>query len=168
MPFCPKCHAEHEPGFETCGTCGVDLVATLEDIPPPMTPERAAEILTDRELVVVVRGDVASCQDVAQALLECQVPAVIATPEDVDPQSAIAMMLEVLVAEEHVNEAARLLHEDWAAMLDRDGLEFPALEQEEQSQEASEEQEQLACPGCGSTEPLQDGQCPECGLFLGG
>lgn len=33
MPFCPKCRNEYVDGTLTCDDCGVDLVATLENIP---------------------------------------------------------------------------------------------------------------------------------------
>ena len=165
MPFCPRCRAEYREGFEICGTCNVDLVERIEDIPEPLTEERLAELLKDRKFIPVVRGGVEACKEVLEALLQEHIPAVIRTPEDAESFAAVAMVLEVAVPEEEIKNAAELLQADWHDMLSRDGLDFALAGM---SQEMGEEEEgEPACPGCGSTKPLENGVCPECGLNLG-
>lgn len=163
MPFCPRCRAEYREGFEICGTCNVELVERVEDIPEPLTEERLVELLKDRKLVAVVRGGIEACKEVLGALLQEQIPAVIRTPEDTGSFAAVAMVLEVVVPEEEIPRAAEMLQADWHDMLSKDGLDFALAGI---SREVDEEEEP-ACPGCGSTEPLEDGVCPECGLNLG-
>jgi hypothetical protein len=144
------------------------LVDSLEEIPEPLDRQRAAALLADKDLVVVVRGDVSACQEVLAALLDEQIPAVIVSPPDVEPRSGVAMMLEVRVAEQDLEPAVYLLQEEWEELLAQDGLHFPSLDDKTAPQEASTATDgPPACPACGSTKPLVEGACPECGLFLG-
>ncbi len=172
MPFCPKCRAEFEDGFNECGSCGVALVSKIEDLPEPMTPERAGELLKDIPLSVVVRGGVSACKEIANALLNIQIPTVIAPADDVDPRSGIAMILDVLVAEDDLEKAGHFLTNEWKELLEQDRLQFIGIDGIETSTETENEVEEVeegepACPACGSTDPLRDGECPNCGLFLG-
>lgn len=164
MPFCPKCRAEYREGFTRCATCGVDLVDSLEDVPEPITEDNAVEYLRGKELAVLVRGDLDSCREVCNALLQEQVPAIIAPYDENVPSARLAMLLDVLVAEEDVERAVTLLQADWHDMLERDGLQWLGVGAPE---EEAEEDGPLACPACGSTAPLVDGCCPDCGLYLG-
>ena len=163
MPFCPRCRAEYRDGFEICGSCDVALVENIEDIPEPLNEETVAQRLKDKELSAVVRGGVEACKEVHAALLIEQIPAIIRTPEDVEGFSAVAMVLEVVVAKEELERAVHLLQADWHDMMDRDGLEFSVAGVGVEA----DEDEEPPCPGCGSTQPLEDGVCPECGLNLG-
>jgi len=177
VPFCPKCRAEFEEGFEVCGSCNVGLVSNIEDVPEPITPESAVEILKDKELAAIVRGSVSACKEILDTLLNIQIPAVIIPAEDVDPRSGVAMVLDVLVAEEDLERAIGLLNNEWKDLLEKDGLQFMDEREEEpaeeeishgEDEEYDEDEEEPACPACGSKEPLKDGECPNCGLYLGG
>ncbi len=182
MPFCPKCRAEFEEGFEVCGSCNVGLVSNIEDVPEPITPERAVDFLKDKELAAIVRGSVSACKEIVDTLLSIQIPAVIIPAEDVDPRSGVAMVLDVLVAEEDLERAIGLLNDEWKDLLEKDGLQFmndseaePTEEEmnhgddEESGEEYDDDDgEEPACPACGSKEPLKEGECPNCGLYLGG
>lgn len=121
MPFCPKCRAEYEDGFDTCGSCGVALVQTLDEVPAPLTPDRAQEELKDKELVGIVRGGVSACKEVCEALLSLQIPTIIAPAEEVDPRSGVAMVLDVLVAQEDLENAIGRLTAEWEELLQKDG-----------------------------------------------
>lgn len=172
LPFCPKCRAEYEDGFDTCGSCGVALVQTLDEVPGPMTPDRAQEELKDKELVGIVRGGVSACKEVCEALLSLQIPTIIAPAEEVDPRSGVAMVLDVLVAQEDLENAIGRLTAEWEELLQKDGLQFAGAMDEDPEDEIEEDQdeeddEEPACPACGSKEPLEEGECPNCGLFLG-
>lgn len=164
MPYCPKCRAEYREGFEVCGSCNVQLVDSMEEIPEPLSDEHVAEMLRDRPVLPVVRGGVEACKEIRDALLMEQIPAVIRTPEDMESFAAVAMVLEVAVLEEDLPRSVAALQADWHDMLSRDGLQFAVGGI---SEEVGEDEE-LACPGCGSTKPLENGECPDCGLNLGG
>ncbi len=166
MPFCPNCRAEYQEGYTTCSTCGVDLVDSLDDVPEPITEDNAVEFLRGKKLAVLVRGDLDSCKEVCAALLNEQVPAIIAPYDEDVPAARLAMLLDVLVAEEDVERAVSLLQLDWHDMLKRDGLQLLGFGG--QGEDEGEEDGPLACPACGSTKPLVDGYCPDCGLYLGG
>lgn len=157
------------------------LVSNIEDVPEPITPERAVVILKDKELAAIVRGSVSACKEIVDTLLNIQIPAVIIPAEDVDPRSGVAMVLDVLVAEEDLEKAVGLLNNEWKDLLEKDGLQFMDEreeeaaeeeishgEEEESGEEYDENEEEPACPACGSKEPLKEGECPNCGLYLGG
>ena len=156
MPFCPRCRAEYREGIETCSTCDIPLVDSLEGVPLPLSDDTAAMRLEGKELTVLVRGDVATCKEIHHALLSEQIPALMLPPDEDTGQVGLSMVLDVVIAEEDQDRAVAVLQRDWADMLKRDELFWPATEEGG-----------MACPACGSTAPLVDGCCPDCGLYLG-
>jgi len=156
MPFCPRCRAEYREGIETCSTCNVSLVDSLEGVPLPLSEETVATLLEGKELAMLVRGDMSTCKEIHQALLDEQIPALMLPPDDDVGHAGLSMVLDVIIAEEDQDRAVAVLQRDWADMLKRDGLFWPATEEGV-----------MACPACGSTAPLVDGCCPDCGLYLG-
>ncbi len=160
MPYCPTCGAEYREGIETCAHCREPLVETIEEVRGRLTPEKAAELLEGASLRAVVRGDLPACREVQAALLQEDIPALLRVPEDYDPQPGTAAVLEVVVSEASYDAAVTALVEDWHEMLERDGLDWLSALQDR-------EEDVPACPACGCTDPLVDGSCPDCGLYLG-
>ena len=56
MPFCPQCRTEYRPGFTVCADCGVSLVDTLPEEPPPS--ERGAPLMVVYETVEWAEAEV--------------------------------------------------------------------------------------------------------------
>jgi hypothetical protein len=56
---------------------------------------------------------------------------------------------------------ARLLKEEWEDELKRSGLTPVEMKPKEGNQGG------VTCPACGTTAPLVNGECSDCGLFLG-
>jgi hypothetical protein len=54
----------------------------------------------------------------------------------------------------------KLLNRQWAEELEKSGLSFVP-------QEYKGDGSGVTCPACGTTAPLEDGACSDCGLMLG-
>ncbi|MCP4603691.1 MAG: hypothetical protein GY847_24765 [Proteobacteria bacterium] len=57
-----------------------------------------------------------------------------------------------------------MMQTQWQDELARNGLAFVAPKP---PQNETEVQNGITCPACGTTAPLVDGACSDCGLFLG-
>jgi hypothetical protein len=75
-----------------------------------------------------------------------------------------APKMQLLVAAEDVPKVARLLHDRWQGLLEREGTVEPAPGDAAASGEA--EGEHPPCPACGTAAPLVEGACTDCGLQL--
>ena len=63
--------------------------------------------------------------------------------------------------EADVPKLAELLRSEWESELARSGLGFV------QPKADTGEEGGVTCPACGTTAPLDDGACSDCGLTLG-
>lgn len=70
----------------------------------------------------------------------------------------------LLVEEQDIPRVARLLRSEWEKELARSGLE-PVAPQP--GTVAGAPPGAVTCPACGTTAPLVDGACSDCGLMLG-
>lgn len=170
MPFCPTCRSEFRSGIKVCPTCDEALVAE-EDLPAAMSDEEVLAALSEEEVKGIARGALEGCREVQQTLLEARIPAAIRKVDDVVSEAGHFLILEVVVREEDAERASFLLSSEHAELLSREGLDVGArLEGEiivEKSEFEDDEEGVPACPACGCTEPLVNGECPECGLYLG-
>jgi hypothetical protein len=66
----------------------------------------------------------------------------------------------LLVQEQDISRVTKLLNRQWAEELKRNGLSF--VPPENQGDGGG-----VTCPACGTTAPLEDGACSDCGLMLG-
>ena len=69
-------------------------------------------------------------------------------------------MGRLLVEEADAPKLAGLLRHDWDDALARDGLGFV------QPKATSPQEGGVPCPACGTTAPLDEGACSDCGLTL--
>lgn len=176
MAFCPKCRAEYRVGITHCATCEVALVAE-EDLPAVMSDAEIIAALADEEVVTVFEGPLAGLRPVHEKLLEAGIPAALREGEELKTEMGLFIKLALVVRKEDLGRVAELLGEEYRESLAREGLLSEALDREgpleapEASEDGGEEGEggakALACPACGCTDPLVDGTCPDCGLFLG-
>ncbi|MFH2007040.1 MAG: hypothetical protein ABI333_10685 [bacterium] len=171
MPFCPECRSEYRREITTCPTCRLELVEEA-DLPEALTDEEIFASMSEEELISVARGGLDGCREIQQMLLENQIPAIIRKVEDVVVEAGHFLALEVLIRAEDSVRKDTLFRQEWAESMRRDGLASGALTfalagDAEPLEEDEESDGVPACPACGSTEPLEDGECPDCGLFLG-
>ncbi len=115
----------------------------------------------DGELLTVFVGDLYSCKERLETLEEEGIEAVV----EMSPQDAegVPPLFELKVKREDLEEVAEIFAEIWEEILKVEGI----TEQTDGIIDLS--QETVTCPGCLSVIDCvtEDGECPECGLFLG-
>jgi hypothetical protein len=159
MPWCPKCVSEYRETVELCPECQVPLVGELPDAVEEIDEDALLE--SEQELVVVVRGDIATCLDLRADLKTQRIPCAIVR-EAADPAAVREhrpQPVDVLVRACDVEAVGRILHERWQGLLEREGLATVAAE--------VSSEEELRCPACGHALEPEMQECPDCGLGLG-
>lgn len=174
MAFCPQCRAEYRPEITHCPVCDVDLV-DAESLAPEMTDDRVVALLAAAELTVVAEGTLQGLKPVQDALIASGIPAALRKAEEVMSEMGLFLRLELVVRQEDEEVAGALVREALGGDLSeemREGMEAlfvggDAAQGGGEGEAEGEEPETLACPACGCTDPLVNGECPECGLYLG-
>lgn len=180
MPVCPKCRAEYRSGITQCAHCEVALVAE-GDLPDIMSDEEIIAAMSDEELVTVFEGPLAALRPVHDKLLAAGIPAALREGEELKTEMGLFIKLSLVVRKDDVTRVAELVGEEYRESLAREGLLDDTMDRHlgadragggngagDQGEGGEEPAETTpACPACGCTEPLVDGECPECGLFLG-
>jgi hypothetical protein len=189
MAFCPRCRAEYRKEITRCPTCDRELVDEQE-LPPKLTDAQVVAALEEdkEELVTVAEGTLQGLRPVQEQLIETGIPAALRKSEEMMTEAGRFLRLEVLVRQRDAEQAILMVREALQGELSEEMLEGIArlqavpgaagdagegegedpFDEAEPGKEGEEGEEgALACPACGSTEPLVDGECPECGLFLG-
>lgn len=114
------------------------------------------------DLVTVFIGDLNNCRERLHELAEEKIPSIIVAYSDV--VSAMGPpTLQLQVLREDLPDVAKVFAEIWEEVLDTEGLHVSGPDVIDFSQDT------IVCPGCESelSELTEDGECPECGLFLG-
>jgi len=159
---CPKCGDTFRPGFTRCATCKVELVdkATYAAGVAAMdAPQRA---LAGKKTVAVVHASLQACREIEGALLDAGIPCILQTDtEDGDVLAPGAMKIGVVVAEDDVPRVTQLMKSRFEALIKREGV--GTFRTEAIDVGAAE----VECPACGHKGPLKNGECADCGLFLG-
>jgi hypothetical protein len=177
MAFCPKCRSEYRAGITHCATCEVALVSE-EELPKLMSDAEIIAALAEEELATVFEGPLASLRPVQEKLLEAGIPAALRQGEELKTEMGLFIKLSLVVRKEDLPRLIELLGEEYREDLAREGLLGDAPDQMDHPEDPDHEEgsgnpdgpgegKALACPACGCTEPLVDGECPDCGLFLG-
>lgn len=169
MPFCPKCRSEYRADIQRCATCDEALVAE-EDLPVHMSDQEIIAAMSEEELVSVFEGPLQALKPVQTRLLEAGIPAALRQGEELKTEMGLFIKLQLVVRKDDLEKVAGLVGEEYRENLRREGLLDVATSEglEHPQSDASEETDgDLACPACGCTDPLVEGECPECGIFLG-
>ncbi|MCB9639044.1 MAG: hypothetical protein H6727_09145 [Myxococcales bacterium] len=115
------------------------------------------------EMVTVFIGDLQNCRERLLALEEHEIPAVVVGDVDGTVPEQGAPVLELRVYREDLEDVIDLFEQLWQETLELSGLEAQHDGVVDLSQDI------VVCPGCQSeiSEVTAEGECPECGLFLG-
>lgn len=163
MPFCPDCRAEYRLGIERCAHCDVALIPELPDSPPETSLEGARTYIAQRNAVIIAMSSLEPSREMRNQLLDAGIPCMIVAAEH-DEEAELANMHErfhVIVAEDDLDRVSEQLAGRFQSMVEREGIVDGLTVAEVQEDGA------VLCPACGHTGQLVDGECAECGLFLG-
>jgi hypothetical protein len=120
------------------------------------------------EAVIVFQGDLFNCRERLRVLHEEEVHAEIIGAEGAVVVDGMPTMMNIIVPREDLELTIEIFADIWQETLSSEGL------QEDEISELSGDvidfsQDTIICPGCRTelSEVTEDGECPECGLFLG-
>jgi hypothetical protein len=115
------------------------------------------------EMVTVFLGDLQNCRERLITLEEYDIPAVIVGDIEGEVPAQGPPTLELRVYREDIEAVVELFQQIWQETLAFAGLEAPPDQIVDLSQDT------VVCPGCQTeiSEVTDEGECPECGLFLG-
>ena len=116
----------------------------------------------EEDLVTVFVGDLNNCRERLHELAEEGVPSIIVAYEEVI-SSMGPPVLQLLVRKEDIEDVAEIFAEIWEEVLDTEGIGDVVNDVIDLSADT------IVCPGCQTEtdEVTEEGECPECGLFLG-
>jgi hypothetical protein len=110
-------------------------------------------------VVPFLSAGVSDAKEILEACLAKDIPVFLAKPQGCGHGHACSPKVEICARPEDVPAIMRLMHDQWSALLAREGtLEGLA--------EGGAEGDEPPCPACGTCAPLQAGACGECGLVL--
>jgi hypothetical protein len=103
-----------------------------------------------------------ACREVEAALLDAGVPCMLGTDtEDGEPLAAGAMKIGVMVAEDDLARVSAVMKARFEALVAQEGIgQF-------RTDAIDVTAAEVTCPACGHTGALVNGECADCGLFLG-
>lgn len=158
---CPTCGGTFRAGFTRCAPCKVELVdrATWEAaLAARDDPKRA---LAGKKTVAVVHASLPACREVERALLDANIPCLLQTGSEGEVLAAGAMKIGVIVAEEDLARVGAVMKSRFEALIHKEGV--GTFKTDAIDVGAAE----VECPACGHKGPLENGECADCGLFLG-
>ena len=162
MPFCPECRDEYREGIARCAACDVGLVATLEAVNDDELLELERRLASE-ELTPVFAGDLENCKARYQVLGEHGIPSLITGDLEAKETETLSPYMYLQCATEDVEDVAAIFQDLWNESLTLEGIEVDEVDAVDM------EAEEIECPGCSTliSELTVEGECPECGLFLG-
>jgi hypothetical protein len=159
---CPKCGGTFRAGFNRCAGCKVDLVDAAAFTAGLAARNDPHQALAGRKTVTVVQASLAACREIERALLDAGIPAVLRTEnEEGEPLSAGTLKIGVVVAEDDNARVGAVMKSRFETLIRKEGV--GAFKTEAIDVGAAE----VECPACGHRGALKNGECADCGLFLG-
>ena len=162
MPFCPECRDEYREGITRCASCSVELVGSLDAVADDELLELEKRLASE-ELTPVFAGDLDNCKTRNRVLAEHGIPALITGDLEATETETLSPYMYVQCATEDVEDVAAIFQELWNESLSTEGIQV------DEADAVDMEAEEIECPGCSTviSELTVEGECPECGLFLG-
>ena len=164
MRVCPTCGAEYRSGFIECGDCKVSLIEPNTSPAMVMAQKESPKAILDQvETTPIVEAGLDACREIERELLDNQIPAYVAgiTTDDAALGSANVSRFSVVIATEDLAKASAFLKGRFEALAAQEGIGSLSAEAIDLSDEI------ITCPACGHQGPLSEGNCADCGLFLG-
>lgn len=168
MKICPSCQEEYLDHIEKCVGCHEALISELDA--KNVRPQNALltkEDLLNSDMVPFVEGSLAHCREMEKVLLKSRISCVV-YPVSLSSDgnaatlgSASEMKYIVLLRESDVEAAKEALlgkFHDEVAKEGKGSFVRDAIDLTKDS---------VTCPACEHTGALADGECQNCGLFLG-
>lgn len=150
------------PGRDTLGITIVRLAALYYT--DRMRPLDCEEALADARLVPVMEAGIVDAKRLLERCLELDIPARLGGATHCG-SGGCTPKAQVLVREEDAPRALALLEGDWIEAMEREGTLDRELIGKLRAAQANPEAEP-PCPACGTSAPLVDGACSDCGLQL--
>lgn len=162
MLVCPRCRSEYVQGIARCASCEVDLVppSSLDETAETDNPR---ELLKEAEKAFLAARNLDGARELEGELLEAGILCYVhAAQTEGALMSAGSIQYSVAFAQEDIPAVKELLEGKTRGLLEQQGLAALA------TQAVDLEAEEVTCPACGHTGPLDDeGACGDCGLVLG-
>lgn len=120
------------------------------------------------EFVIVFQGDLFNCRERMTFLEEEEIPCQIIGVEETLSQDGMPPVMQLVVLKEDIEDVVAIFAEVWKETLDREGLDADQIQQLKEDV-VDLNAETIICPGCQTeiSEVTEEGECIECGLFLG-
>lgn len=114
------------------------------------------------DLVAVFMGDLHNCRERLHELAEEGIPSLVTGANDVVNDMG-PPVLQLLVRREDIEDVAEIFAELWEEVLEVEGIGDTVSDAIDLNADT------IVCPGCQTeiSELTAEGECPECGLFLG-
>jgi hypothetical protein len=159
---CPKCGGAFRAGFTRCVPCKVELVDRAAFEAGLIARDDPRQALAGKKTVTVVQASLPACREIERALLDAGIPAMVRTEnEEGEALSAGTLKIGVVVAEDDLARVGVVMKARFEALIRAEGV--GSFKTEAIDISAAE----VECPACGHTGALKDGECADCGLFLG-
>ncbi len=123
-----------------------------------MTATHAERLLQGQPLIKATSGSIPEMKALRDRCLAAGIPALVGPPPC--GGKSCSTKAPLLIQESSIPALSEILHGEWNAHLEREGL--PAI-QLDFSDTAGDEP---PCPACGTAAPLVNGACSDCGLRL--
>ena len=160
--ICPQCGANYRAGFTVCHACKVDLVDDATFAAQRQSRGKPRDILAGRPTATIVHAGLQACREIERALLEAGIPCFLdANAEEGEALALGALKVGVVVAEDDVVRVGALMKARFEGLVAKEGI--GSFNTEAIDLSAAE----IACPACSHKGPLKNGECADCGLFLG-
>lgn len=160
--ICPQCGAGYRAGFTVCHTCKVDLVDEALNTAQRAARGKPRDLLAGRPTTTIVQAGLPACREIERALLEAGITCFLdANAEEGEALAPGVLKVGVVVAEDDVPRVGALLKARFEGLIAKEGV--GSFNTEAIDLTAAE----VACPACGHTGALKNGECADCGLFLG-
>ena len=160
--ICPRCGGSFRAGFTRCAGCKVDLIDRAAYDAGVAAIDDPRQALIGKKTVAAIHASLQACREVERALLDAGIPCMLGT--DIEEGEALAagpMKIGVMVAEDDLARVTEVMKQRFEVLVAQEGV--GAFRTEAIDVAADEVQ----CPACGHHGPLSNGECSDCGLFLG-
>lgn len=166
MKICPSCEEEFIDSIDVCPGCQESLVFELAHKNAPKKEALNKKELLDNETMPLTEGPLPMCRELEKILSKAEIVSAIYPVKENQNEnatlgSACAHKYMLLIKPEDLDRCRDVLKSRFEEQVAKEGMgnfnhDVIDLEKEE-----------ICCPACNETGPLQEGECRFCGLFLG-